>query len=77
MKKVTNLFLHPTKKQAIIITIVWIIGILLLLIGVTDFFTEGFDRKKMFLIYFLLFTCSTSLFTLWRNYWLSQQKEKK
>lgn len=43
----TNFFKHPSKKVLIMFTVLWIIGISLLTLSMTDLFTERFVKKNI------------------------------
>ena len=38
---------HPTKKQLLLVIITWFIGSSLLVLSVTDLFTESFFQKNI------------------------------
>ena len=50
----TNFLKHPSKKVLIVFTALWIIGISLLTLSMTDLFTEPFFQKKYFMLYFII-----------------------
>lgn len=68
-KPSNNIFFNPTKKAVIIITILWVISNFLLLISITDLFTESFFQKKYVMIYFLMLGSTVAVVKLHRNYW--------
>ncbi len=69
MKQVkTNWMNNPTRKQLILFTTLWILGITLLLLSMTDLFTESFFQKKNIIVYLLMIGSTLATFKLFRNF---------
>jgi hypothetical protein len=64
----SNWIKNPTKKQIILVTIVWLVGVLLLVISMTDFF-----NKKYILFYFLILGTSYIIFKIYFNYFKNKK----
>jgi|GEM_PF-3264070 len=58
-------FQNPTKKQVIICTVLWLTGLLLLLLAITDLFREFYFNIPVFL---LLGGSTFSVIKLYNNY---------
>lgn len=59
---------HPTKKQLLLVIITWFIGSSLLVLSVTDLFTESFFQKEYIMMYFILIGSSYTTFKVFVNY---------
>ena len=64
-----NFITNPSKKNLIIFTLLWFLGIVLLTLSATDLFTESFFQKKYVLIYFLMIGSTITTIKLYKNYW--------
>jgi len=53
-KSERNWINNPTKKQLILFTAIWVAGIFLLTIAITDMFRESFFQKRSLMIYILM-----------------------
>lgn len=60
---------HPTKKTLFLFTLVWVLGMMLLTLSVTDLFTESFFQKGYLMIYFLMAASTLVTVKLYFNYW--------
>jgi len=65
----TNWINHPSKKQLILLTTIWILGVVLLVISMTNLFKESIFQVKYVLIYFLLIGSTVAIVRLYRNYY--------
>lgn len=59
---------NPTKKQAILISALWITGVILLIFAITNFFTENPFRLKNGMTLFLIIFSSFTIISVCRNY---------
>ncbi len=64
----TNWINNPSLKQLVLLTIVWAVGSLLLILSMTDFFTERFFQKNYVLVYFLMIGATWTMSKLYRSY---------
>jgi len=64
-----NFIKNPSKKDLILFTSLWLLGIILLTLSTTDLFTESFFQKKHFIIYFLMIGSTVTTGKLYFNYW--------
>jgi len=64
-----NFITKPSKKILILFTSLWIVGITLLILSMTDLFTESFLQKKYIMIYFLMIGSTITIGKLYFNYW--------
>jgi hypothetical protein len=64
---------NPTKKQIIIVTIIWFVGVLLSVMSMTDFFHTSIFNKKYILIYFLILWVSYTVFKIYLNYFKNKK----
>ena len=67
-----NWIKNPSKKQIVLISTLWIVGIFLLTISMTDFFSESIFQKKYVMVYFLIIGATLTTFTSHFNYWKSK-----
>jgi hypothetical protein len=59
---------NPSKMQLIAFTGLWLLGVLLLVLSVTDFFKESFFQKTSVIIYFLMIASTIATIKLHINY---------
>ena len=64
-----NYINNPSKKNMILFTLLWLLGIILLTLSTTDFFSESFFQKKYLMIYFLMIGSTLTTAKLYINYW--------
>lgn len=70
MEKIKNNFIqHPTRKNLFVFTSLWLLGTSLLVLSMTDLFTESFFQKGYSGIYLILISSTTFLSKLYINYW--------
>ena len=67
-RKKTNWTNNPTKKQLILITTAWILGNMLLILSITDLFTESFFQRNYIMMYLLMIGSTLATFNLYRNF---------
>jgi uncharacterized protein involved in response to NO len=69
MKKAKNVWItNPSKRQVILFSILWLIGIALLVISMTDLFTKSIFQRKYIMMYLLILGSTVTIFKLFRNY---------
>jgi hypothetical protein len=61
-------FESPSKKQLIIIFTIWLFGITLSTLAITDLFSQNFFQKGSFMMYFMMIGATLSLIKVWINY---------
>jgi hypothetical protein len=64
-----NYINNPSKKNMILFTLLWLLGIILLTLSTTDLFSESFFQKKYLMIYFLMIGSTLKIVKLYINYW--------
>lgn len=69
MKIKESFLTNPSKKQLALVTILWFIGITLLTLSDTDFFTESFFQKKDLMDSILIIGATIVPVKLYINYW--------
>jgi undecaprenyl pyrophosphate phosphatase UppP len=67
---------NPSKKQVVYILAVWIIGITLIILSITDFFTESLFQKEYIVMYALIIGVTFTTFTAFNNYKKNQKGRK-
>ncbi len=67
------LFHLITKKRAVVLTALWLIGGLLLVLAMTDLFTQSIFQKKYLLLQFLFLLNTLFIFKMWKVY-ISKKK---
>ena len=65
---------NPTKKQTIVIFCFWLTSLVLLLIAMSDIFTERPVKKNYVALWLLLFSSTITMIPVVRNY-LKNKKE--
>jgi hypothetical protein len=63
-----NYIKNPSKKNLILFTLLWLLGILLMTLSMTDLFAERFFQKKYFLLYILMIGSTLSTAKVFINY---------
>ncbi|PCI08479.1 MAG: hypothetical protein COB73_06870 [Flavobacteriaceae bacterium] len=64
-----NFIKNPSKKNLILFTLLWFLGITLLILSTTDLFIENFLQKRYIMIYFLMIGSTIATVKLYMNYW--------
>ena len=64
-----NFIKNPSKKNLVTFTILWLLGIVLLTLSITNLFTESFFQGKYVMIYLLMIGSTIATIKLYRNYW--------
>ncbi|MBF00141.1 MAG: hypothetical protein CMP77_09190 [Flavobacterium sp.] len=67
------LFHLINKKRAVVLTALWFIGGLLLLLAMSDLFTQSIFNKKYLLLQFLFLINTVFIFKMWKVY-ISKKK---
>ena len=74
MKKTVNDFYkNPSLKNVIIFYVIWFVSNMLLILVITDLFTESFFQKKYLMMYILMIGSTISTRKIYMNY----RKNKK
>ena len=66
--KKNNWINNPSRKQMILFTLVYFIAILLLVLSMTNLFTESIIQKKYIMIYFLIIGSTLATIKVHQNY---------
>lgn len=70
MKAIKNNWLkNPSPKQMILYTLLYITAILLLVLSMTNLFTESIFQGEYLLLYFLILGSTITTFKMHLNYW--------
>ena len=64
-----NFITNPSKKILILFTSLWLLGITLLILAMTDLFTESILQRKYVMVYFLMIGSTIVTGKLYFNYW--------
>ncbi len=64
----SNWFQAPTKNIVIIGVVIWLASTFLLVVALTNLFTENFFQRSFFIIYLLLLSSLLSVIRLYINY---------
>ena len=67
--KKNNWINNPSRKQLLLFTLVYFIAILLLVLSMTNLFTESIIQKKYIMIYFLIIGSTLAIIKVHHNYW--------
>ena len=69
MEKIRHNYIkYPTRKFLLIIIFLWIISTFLIILSITNFFTESFFNSRYILMYYLMILSSISSIKLILNY---------
>ena len=71
----TSWFECPSKKQLIILIIIWLFGITLSILAISDLFSQNFFQKGSLIMYFLMIGATLSIIRVWSNYKKTAVKE--
>jgi hypothetical protein len=66
--------INPSKKQVVLIALVWLLGIILTTISITNIFTENPFQSKNFLLIILQLGATLTCFGTLRNYFRESKK---
>jgi hypothetical protein len=61
-------FKSPSKKQLIILFTIWLFGITLTTLAITDLLSQSFFQKGSFMMYFIMIGATISVIKVWINY---------
>ena len=64
-----NFLTNPTKKHLVVFGLLWLIGIMLLTLSMTDLLTESFFQKKYVVMYLYMMGSSMTTGYIYYNYW--------
>ena len=67
--KKNNWINNPSRKQIILFTLVYLIAVLLLVLSMTNLFTESIIQKKYIMIFFLIISSTLATIKVHLNYW--------
>ena len=73
----TNFITHPKVKHLLLFTGIWLLGIVLSTLAMTDLFTESFFQKNYIMSYFMMLLSITAIAKLYRNYWKNKKNLSK
>lgn len=59
---------NPTKTQMILSSSAWATGVILIILSITNFFTENIFHKKFLILYFLVIASTYTVITVVANY---------
>ena len=69
MEKIRHNYIkYPTRKFLLIFLVSWIISTFLIILSITNFFTESFFNSRYILMYYLMILSSISSIKLILNY---------
>ena len=58
----------PSKKQLIILIIIWLFGIMLSILAISDLFSQNFFQIGFFLMYFMMIGATIAIIKIVSNY---------
>lgn len=64
---------NPTKREVILVSIAWFAAAFLIILSVTNFFTESIFNKKYAMLYFLLIASIITVIKVFSNYFRNQK----
>ena len=63
-----SLYVNPSKQTALIVSVIWVVGVFGLIIEKSNFFTEEFSLKEYAPFAIFLAATGSGIITIWRNY---------
>jgi len=72
-----NWVTHPTRRYLVISLTVWFVGIVFLVITMTDFFTQSFFNKKHFVFYAMIIMSTWTTIKVTLNYIKTKEHDDK
>jgi len=73
----SNWVKNPNKKQVVALSLIWVAGLTLMLLAMTNFFTESPFHRKNLSMAFILFAATFTVFNVYRNYLRNHSKTGK
>lgn len=70
VNKNETFFTNAKKKHLVIFGLLWLVGNGLLVLSITDLFTERFFKSKATMIYVLMIISTVVTSKLYFNYWI-------
>ncbi len=67
--KKNNWVKNPSRPQMILCTLVYFVSVVLLVLSMTDLFTENIFQGKYLLLYFVIIGATLATLKLHSNYW--------
>jgi hypothetical protein len=67
---------NPTKKQMILTNLVWLTGITLMILSMTDLFKENPFKSKNIMLFFLIIIATITEIKVTYNYFKNQTSNK-
>lgn len=72
----SNWVSNPTKRQIILMTLIWLTGIILMILVMTNFFTESAFKSKNLILFFLIILATKTEIKVIRNFFKNQTIDK-
>jgi hypothetical protein len=72
----SNWVTNPTKKQMILTNLVWLTGITLMILSMTDLFKENPFKSKNIMLFFLIIIATITEIKVTYNYFKNQTSNK-
>jgi len=69
----TNWMTNPSPKQVVGFTVIWLVGLILLILSMTDLFRESLFQRKYTILYLLILGSTVALVKVHANYWKSMK----
>jgi K+-sensing histidine kinase KdpD len=70
----SNWVKNPNKKQVIVLSIIWLVGLTFMLMAMTNFFAESPFQRKNLSMAFLISLVTYTVFSVYRNYFKNKSK---
>lgn len=66
-------FIRPSKKHLVIFTVIWFICVLIILLDMTDLFTQSFVNRSHLFTYFVLLFFASFFIKVYSNYFKNKR----
>jgi hypothetical protein len=63
-----NIFKNPSLKNVMMLSLLWFISNMLLVLSITDLFSDSFLQKRYLIVYFVMIASTTSIIRIYHNY---------
>ena len=69
MQQLNNWLSNPTKKQMILVVVFMLTGVTLIVLSITDLFTDALFQRRYIVLYILIFSSILTTYKVCKNYY--------
>ena len=67
---------NPTKRQMILTNIAWLTGVILMILAITNFFSDSAFKSKNLVLFFLMISATITEIKVTYNYFKNESSNK-